>query len=98
MGLLYRFDGKPVFSVKQPRHEQLADQMKLGMRQLKGFVSVTFFLNVETNVYGGFALWETKEDAMAAMELTGPKLKEALEGVVIGDIEREMFDIYEPSI
>ena len=32
------------------RMEQLADQTKLGMSRLMGFVSVTFFLNEQTHV------------------------------------------------
>ena len=79
------------------RMERLADQMKMGMSQMKGFVSVTFFVNEAISVYGGFSVWETREDAIAARELTTPKLKEALEGILIGDIGREVFEIYEPS-
>jgi len=81
----------------RPKMEKLADQMKLGMSQMEGFVSVTFFVNEAISVYGGFGIWETREDAMAARELTETKLKEALEGILIGDIGRELFEVYEPS-
>lgn len=81
----------------RPKMEQLADQMKLGMSQMKGFVSVTFFVNEAINVYGSFAMWETREDGMAAREITDPKLNEALEGILIGEIGRELFEVYEPS-
>lgn len=77
--------------------ERLADQMKQAMSQMQGLVSVTFFLNEAINVYGGFALWETKADALAAREITVPKIEEALEGILIGEIGRELFEIYEPS-
>ena len=77
--------------------EQLAEQMLGGMKQMQGFVSITFVMNEETNEYGGVALWQTKEDAEAAMEQTGIKLGEALSGKTIGPMERKIFDVYEPS-
>lgn len=75
--------------------EQLADHMLAAGRQMQGFVSLTFFRNEETNEYGGFALWETKEDAKAAMSQTGPKLEEALADTVIGPLRRKLFEVYE---
>ena len=75
--------------------EQLADRMLVGMKQMKGFVSITFVMDEETNEYGGFALWESKEDAEAAMSQTGSKLDEALAGIVIGPLRRKLFEVYE---
>lgn len=75
--------------------EQLGDRMLVGMRQMKGFVSVTFVMDEEANEYGGFALYESKEDAEAAMSQTGPKLDEALAGIVIGPLRRKLFEVYE---
>jgi heme-degrading monooxygenase HmoA len=76
--------------------EQLADKMVVGMKQMPGFVSVTFVIDEEANEYGGFALWETKENAEAAMTQTGAKLDEALAGAVIGPLRRSLFEVYEP--
>jgi len=81
----------------RPKMERLADQMKLEMSQMDGFVSVTFIVNEAISVYGGFGLWKTREDALAAREITDTKLKEALEGILIGEIGRELFEVYEPS-
>ncbi len=75
--------------------ERLADRMVVGMKQMKGFVSITFVMDEETNEYGGFALWESKEDAEAAMNQTGFKLDEALAGIVIGPLRRKLFEVYE---
>jgi heme-degrading monooxygenase HmoA len=74
--------------------EQLADRMLASMKQMKGFVSITFLRNEQTNEYGGFALWKTKEDAEAAMKQTGSSLEDALSGSVIGPLQRKLFDVY----
>lgn len=76
--------------------EQLADQMLTGMRQMPGFVSITFVMDEEANEYGGIAIWKTKEDAKAALERTGSELKKALADTVIGPLRRKLFDVYEP--
>ena len=77
--------------------EELADKMIVGMRQMPGFVSITFVRDEEANEYGGFALWETKENAEAAMEQTGAKLDEALAGKAIGPLKRGLYEVYEPK-
>lgn len=75
--------------------ERLAERMLAGMKQMKGFVSITFVRNEETNEYGGFALWKTEENAKAAMKQTGAKLEEALAGTAIGPLQRKLFEVYE---
>jgi len=81
----------------RPKMEELADKMLVGMRQMPGFVSITFVMDEEANEYGGFALWETKENAEAAMKQTGAKLDEALAGKTIGPLRRGMYEVYEPK-
>ena len=81
----------------RPKMEELADKMVVAMRQMPGFVSITFIMGDAANEYGGFALWETKENAVAAMEQTGTKLDEALAGKVIGPLKRGLYEVYEPS-
>jgi heme-degrading monooxygenase HmoA len=78
--------------------EQLADKMIIGMRQMPGFVSITFLRNEEINEYGGLALWESKENAEEAMSQTGQQLDEALSGKAIGPLRRSMFEVYESSV
>jgi heme-degrading monooxygenase HmoA len=75
--------------------ETLGDRMVVEMRQMTGFVSITFLRDEEKNEYGGFALWKTKEDAEAAMKQTGPRLEEALAGIIIGPMQRRLFEVYE---
>lgn len=82
----------------RPKMEELADKMLVGMREMPGFVSITFVMDGENNEYGGFALWETKEDAESAMEQTGAKLDEALAGKTIGPLRRSLYDVYEPQV
>ena len=81
----------------RPQMEQLADKMLPMMAQMPGFVSVTFMIDEGSNEYGGMALWETKENAEAAMRTTGAKLDEALAGSVIGPLRRAIYEVYEPS-
>lgn len=81
----------------RPKMEELADKMAVGMGQMPGFVSITFVMDEESNEYGGFALWTTKEDAEAAMEQTGAKLDEALAGKTIGPMRRALYEVYEPK-
>ena len=81
----------------RPKMEELADKMLVGMRQMPGFVSITFVMDGENNEYGGFALWKTKEDAEAAMKQTGEKLDEALAGKTIGPLRRSMYEVYKPK-
>ena len=78
--------------------QDLAGKMLLGMRQMPGFVSLICLLDDEGNEYGGVALWETRENAQAAMKQTGAKLDEVLAGKVIGPLRRKLFEVYEPDV
>lgn len=77
--------------------ERLADQMAPGTRGLKGFKSITFFVDPEVDEFGAFALWESKEDAEAALAATDPQLQEALSDIVKGPLTRRLFEVYEPK-
>ncbi len=35
---------------------------------------------------------------MASMDMTGPKLEEALSDVLIGSLNRRVFEVYEPKM
>ncbi len=89
-----------LFTVKpgmRERMEKLGDQILVAMGQMKGFKGLTCLMDPDTNEYGGIALWDTKEDALASMNLTGPKLEEALSDVLIGSLNRRVFEVYEPK-
>ena len=79
------------------RVEKLVGEMAPGVRSSKGFRSITFFSDPEANAFGGFAVWESKEDAEAALAATGPRLQEALSGIVTGPPTRRVFEVYEPK-
>jgi len=66
-----------------PGTRETADKMAEGaarvLRAQKGFKGITFFADYEAGDYGSFALWETSEDADAAIAALhmehGPSLK-----------------------
>jgi len=75
--------------------EKLADQFAPVLRTLKGFKSVTFIGDDSVGEYASLSLWESKEDAEAAAAATGPRLEEALSGIVKGPPTRRLFEVYE---
>ncbi len=75
--------------------EKMADQFAPALRTLKGFKGVTFFADETTGEYGSLTLWETKEDAEAAAAVTGPKLEQAVSGIVKAPPTRRFFEVYE---
>ena len=77
--------------------EKLADQFASALKTLKGFKSATFFGDNTVGEYGGLSLWESKEDAEAALATTGSELKEALSGVVKGQPKRGVYEVWKIS-
>ena len=77
--------------------EKLAEQFGSALKSLKGFKSVTFFADAEVGEYGSFSIWESKEDAEAAAATTGPRLEQALSGLVKEQPTRRFFEVYEPK-
>ena len=77
--------------------EKLAEQCGSALKSLKGFISVTFIGNVEVGEYGSLSIWESKEDAEAAAATTGPRLEQALSGLVKEQPTRRFFEVYEPK-
>jgi heme-degrading monooxygenase HmoA len=84
-----------------PETREIAD--KLGekfssiLTGLKGFKRLTMFRDDETGENGGLSLWESKEDAEAALATTGSELKEALSGVVKGPPKRGVYEVWRIS-
>ncbi|MFC1869308.1 antibiotic biosynthesis monooxygenase family protein [Thermodesulfobacteriota bacterium] len=77
--------------------EKLADDLSHVFSGLKGFKSEMFIVDPEVDEYGGFVVWESKEDAEAARETTGSLMQEALSEIVKGPPIRRMFEVYEPK-
>ncbi len=76
--------------------EKLADQFAPALRALKGFKRVTFFGDETVGEYGSLTLWESKEDVEAAAAVLGPKLEQAVSGIVKVPPTRRFFEVYEP--
>ena len=77
--------------------EKIADEMAAHYRALKGFQSVTFLGDNDTNQYGTVSLWETKEDAEAVDAALGPALREKAGDILKGPPEVRFFEVYEPK-
>ena len=52
---------------ERPAAEKGADEFAKVCRTLKGFNSLTLLINEGKNGYGGLSLWQTEQDAEAAM-------------------------------
>jgi quinol monooxygenase YgiN len=81
----------------RPTGEKLAEQFAPALRAMKGFKSVTFFLDDTVGEYGAFVLWESKEDAEAAIAVLDLQLQQALTGIVQGPPTLGLFEVYEPK-
>jgi len=77
--------------------EKLADQFAPVVRAQKGFKSITFLSNETVGEYGSLSLYESKEDAEAAAAAIGPRVEQALSGIVKGPPTRRRFEVYEPK-
>jgi heme-degrading monooxygenase HmoA len=75
----------------------LADQVAPALKSQKGFISVIFFGDVEVGEYCSLSIWESKEDAEAAAAAMGPKLDQAVSGIVKGEPIRRFYEVYEPK-
>jgi len=58
--------------------DKLCEQWAPVLDSLKGFKSATFIGDDSMGEYAALSLWETKEDAEAALADTGPKIKEQI--------------------
>ena len=74
--------------------DKLGEQFSSTLKDLKGFKRLTMFRDDETGECGGLSLWESKQDAEAALATTGSKLKEALTGVVTGPPKRGVYEMW----
>lgn len=66
------------------------------LQGMKGFKGMTMFGDYDTGEYGGFTLWETKEDAEAALAATEAPMKEGLGDLLKGPRTRKVFEVWEP--
>ncbi len=81
---------------KRAEVEGLASNIFPVMKGLKGFKSVVYFGDYDTNECGALYTWETKEDSDAAYDLIKPKLQEVLGPLVIEPPVRKVYEVFEP--
>jgi len=74
--------------------DKLGENFSSTLTGLKGFERLTMFRNDETGECGGLSIWQSKQDAEAALAATGSKLKEALTGVVKGEPKRAVYEVW----
>ena len=82
---------------KRAEMEGLANKRYPVMKGMKGFRSVVYFGDSDNNEYGGFYIWETKEDLDAAYDLIKPKLQEMLGPLAVEPPVRKVFEVFEPE-
>ena len=75
--------------------EKMAEQFAPLIKGLKGFKNITFLGDDELGEYASVTIYESKEDAEAAVATTGPRLEEALKGIVKGPPTRRLFEVFE---
>jgi len=74
--------------------DKLGENFSSTLTGLKGFERLTMFRNDETGECGGLSIWQSKQDAEAALAATGSKLKEALTGVAKGEPKRAVYEVW----
>lgn len=74
--------------------DKLGENFSSALKGLKGFKRLTMFRNDDTGECGGLSIWQSKEDAEAALAITGSKLKDALSGVAKGEPKRGVYDVW----
>jgi heme-degrading monooxygenase HmoA len=77
--------------------EKLTEQFAPVIRGLKGFKSITFLGDDAVGEYASVTIYESKEDAEAAIAATDPRLEEALKDIVKGPPTRRLFEVFEPK-
>jgi heme-degrading monooxygenase HmoA len=79
----------------RPAAEKLGEQFAPVLRSMKGFKNVTFIGDDSTGEYAALVLWESKDDAEAAVAATGPELEKALSGMMKGPPKRGVYEVWE---
>ena len=77
--------------------ETLADNAYAALKNAPGFKSATYFGDPDTNEFGAFYVWETKEAMDAVMKEFMPKLQEAVNAVAVEPAQRKAYEGYEPK-
>lgn len=76
--------------------EEIADIFDRMVKTQKGFVSVTYFLDLENGRVGDVTVWETMEDLEAWANKDIPELREKAAPLAKGNLTRQVFEVYAP--
>lgn len=77
--------------------ERLADEIVPAIRAQNGCNKCLFLTDDDAGDYGIVVLWESKEDAVAAAAVIGPRLTKALSDITEVPDSRQLFEVYEPK-
>jgi heme-degrading monooxygenase HmoA len=81
-------------SVMFERGEEITTLFK----SAKGLTSIAFFGNDKTGEYGGFSIWESRENAEEFTNYARPRLREMLKDVIKSPATTKIFFVFEPEI
>ncbi len=82
---------------KRAEAEGLADKLYPVLKGMKGRKIAVYFGDPDTNEYGSFYTWETKEDLEAGINSIQSKLQGLLGPIVIEPPVRKIYEVYEPK-
>ncbi len=82
---------------KRTEAEGLVGKVYPVISAMKGFQSVVYFGDSDSNEYGALYTWETKEDLDTAYNLIQPKLQETLGPLAIEPPVRKIYEVFEPN-
>lgn len=78
--------------------EKIADQFAPAYGSAKGFKSIMYLGDDSVGEYGSISVWESLEDLNAFRQIGGPRLEKALSGIVKGQPNLRLFEVYEPKV
>jgi len=83
-----------------PGTREIADKSGEGfggmLQIMKGFKGMTMIGDYDTGEYGGMTLWETKEDAEAALAATQAPMRESLGALLKAPPMAKVYQVWEP--
>ena len=79
------------------RMKTVADQAIPEISKMKGFKGVTFMGDPGADLYGGLAMWETREGAEAAMAAATQRMENALADLLVAPPILRVLEVYEPA-
>jgi len=73
--------------------QKIGEQWSHILKSFNGFKSVTFIADDSSGEYAGLSLWETKEDAEAALAETDAKVQQQIGSIATGPVTRKIYEV-----